>query len=162
MNISSDLAPVLVLGVGNVLMKDEGVGVHTAQKLLNMPLHPGVEVLDGGTMGMELLNCLEDREKVILIDVVNTNEPPGTLFRFTTDEILQATDNNKLSFHQLGFFDIIKVARMLEKTLPEIVIIAVQPKDISMGMELTPELDAKLPAIIKMVFKEIPLSYAKD
>jgi hydrogenase maturation protease len=156
MNMNKDLPPILVLGVGNLLMKDEGLGVHTVQKLSNMPLPPEVEVLDGGTMGLELLNCLENRDKVILIDVVNTDEPPGTLFRFTTKEILQVTDNNKLSFHQLGFFDIIKVAQMLDKTLPEIVIIAVQPKEISMGMELTPELDAKLPAIIELVLKEIP------
>ena len=75
--------PILVLGIGNLILKDEGFGVHVVQKMADMPLQGDVEVMDGGTMGLDLLYSMEGRKKVIVIDVVNADGPPGTLYRFT-------------------------------------------------------------------------------
>ncbi len=148
--------PILILGIGNVLLKDEGIGVHVVRRLQHAPLPPGVEVVDGGTMGLDLLWRMEDREKVILIDVVRSGEPPGTVFRFHPGDIARVSNREKLSFHQAGLFDMLKIADLMDKQLPEMIIIAIEPKDISMGTEPTPELAAKIPYLADLVMKEIP------
>jgi hydrogenase maturation protease len=147
--------PILVLGIGNVLLKDEGIGAHVAQRLPSLSLPENVEVIDGGTMGLELLYLMENRDKVILIDAIQTTEPPGTIFRFQAREIPGIIKENKLSFHQLGIYDTFKVSQYLGRQLPEIIVIAVQPKDISMGTELSPEIEAKIPEIFNRILEEI-------
>ncbi len=151
----SQVPPFLILGVGNVLLRDEGVGCRVAEEFLRRTLSPDIEVIDGGTMGMELMWHLEGREKVVVIDVVRAGEPPGTIFRFRPDEIQAAHDPKTMSFHQLGFLDILKVAPYTGTPLPDMVIIAVEPKDISIGDTLTPEIEAKVPTLIEQVMSEI-------
>ncbi len=74
---------ILILGIGNILLKDEGIGVHVVNKLKEMQLPPDVEVMDGGTLGIDLLYYIEGRKKVVVIDTVTAGEPPGTMYRFT-------------------------------------------------------------------------------
>lgn len=147
--------PILVLGVGNLLMKDEGVGVHAALKLLHMPLPPFVEIIDGGTAGLDLLSYLENREKVIIIDAVQTNEPPGTIFRLTPDNIGSLAREKQFSLHQPGVAELLRIAQTIGLSLPEVVILAVQPADISIGTDLSPSLEEKLPRLIQSVLNEI-------
>lgn len=154
-NENIPVPPVLVLGVGNILMKDEGVGAHAAQKLLQIPLPAAVEVIDGGTFGIDLLGYLENREKVILIDAIDTDEPPGTIFRLRPEDIHSLSKGEHYSLHQPGISDVIRFAEMIGQEVPEIIIFAIQPAEIAMGTELTPVMKEKMPELIDFVLKEI-------
>ncbi len=157
-NIS--VPPILVLGVGNLLMKDEGVGVHAALKMLDMPLPPSVEIIDGGTAGVDLLYYMENREKIIIIDAIQTDEPPGTIFRLTPVNIISSIARNKhFSLHQPGVAELLKVAQAIEQPIKDVVIFAVQPADISIGTELSPILEKNLPGLIQSVLQEIEITF---
>ena len=143
------------MGVGNVLMTDEGIGVHVANKLMECSLPPQVEVLDGGTMGFDLIHHMEGRQHLILIDAVQTDEPGGTIFKFSPREISEYVRQAKLSFHQLGFMDMLKVAGFIDMQLPEILVFGVQPFDIGMGTTLSSKMEAKVSKIIEMVLEEV-------
>ena len=152
---AENIPPILVLGVGNILMKDEGLGVHAARRLQHTPLPTAVEVLDGGTAGMDLLYYLEGRKKVILIDAIQTDEPPGTIFRLTPGDMGPVSKREHFSLHQPGIFDVLRIADILGKSMPEVVIFAVQPADISMGTDLTPVINDKIPGLLHLVLNEI-------
>lgn len=143
------------MGVGNVLMTDEGIGVHVANILMERSLPPEVEVLDGGTMGFDLIHHMEGRKRLILIDAVQTDEPGGTLFKFSPREISEYARQAKLSFHQLGFMDMLKVAGFIDMQLPEILVFGVQPYDIGMGTALSSEMEQHVSKIVEMVLEEV-------
>ncbi|ADG81147.1 hydrogenase maturation protease [Thermincola potens JR] len=145
---------IVVLGVGNILLQDEGVGIHVIQALQKMSLPENVDVIEGGTAGLELLPLIEDYSHMIVVDAVNAGEKPGTLFRFKPDDVTGFPGNIETSVHQLGLLEVLQMGKLIGK-LPDTVIIAVQPKSFDWGMELTPELQAKMPQIIDLVFKEI-------
>lgn len=149
------IAPVLILGIGNILLQDEGAGVHVVRKLQHMSLSPEIEIIDGGTLGLDLFHYLEGRKKVILVDTIQTEQKPGTIYRFRPEEIQHITHKEKLSFHQVSFFDVLRLANFLDPILPELIVIAVRPKDISPGMDLTPEIEAKIPTLIDFVMEEV-------
>lgn len=146
---------ILVLGVGNLLLRDEGFGVHVARRLMEMDLPPDVEVLDGGTGGLDLLDDIEGREKVVFIDVVRVGEPPGTLYRFGP-EALKEKSKSYLSLHDIDVGDLLKFIDALGLKKPEIMVIGIEPKDMeTASLELSPELEAQVPKVIELVMKEI-------
>lgn len=144
----------LVLGVGNLLMRDEGTGVHIANRLQDMELPPDVEVVDGGTGGIDLLYQIEGRKKVIIIDVVKANEHPGTLYRFGADDI-QVTPKVPISLHDFDLADMLSLADKLGKRPEDVVIIGIEPKDMGLGFELSPEIEEQIPGIIELVMNEL-------
>ncbi len=147
--------PILVLGVGNLVLTDEGVGVHVAQRLQKMDLPSHVEVLDGGTSGFDLLDDIEGRKKVVVVDTVKGGGPPGTIYRMTTEDIEEAP-KSRLSLHDIDMTDLLKLADLFEIEKPEIVIIGIEPKDMeSASMELSPEIEAQIPKVIELVMKEV-------
>jgi hydrogenase maturation protease len=147
--------PVLILGVGNLLLKDEGVGVHIAQRLQKMVLPQHVEVLDGGTAGLDLLDSIVGREKIIIIDTVKAGKAPGTIYQFSSEDI-EERPKSWLSLHDIDITDLLKLADMLEIKKPEIAVIGIEPKDMeSSDLELSPEIEAKIPEVIELVLKEI-------
>ena len=148
--------PILILGIGNILLKDEGVGVHTATKMMEMDLPPDVEVMDGGTMGLNLLFHIEGRKKVIVIDTVITGDPPGTIYRFT-DESLVENKPSLRTAHGIDFTDVIKTSKMLGTKPDEIVFIGIEPESLDEGLELTPTIEKRVPVLIKMVMKELEI-----
>ena len=148
--------PVLVLGVGNLLLKDEGIGVHVARKLMDMDLPPHVEVLEGGTSGFDLLDDIEGREKVVVVDTVQAGQPPGTLYRMSREDI-EDRPKQRLSLHDIDMTDLLKLSDLLGVEKPaEVIIIGVEPKDMeTASMELSPEVEAKMSKVIELVMKEI-------
>ena len=148
---------ILVLGVGNLLLKDEGVGVHVVERLREMELPEDVEVKDGGTGGFHLLDDVEGREKVIVVDAVKAGMTPGTLYRFDAKDI-EVTRKISISLHDINLADMLSLADMLGKK-PDTVVIGVEPKDMGAGLELSPEIEARIPEIIGLVIKEIKLGY---
>jgi hydrogenase maturation protease len=148
------IKPILILGIGNILLRDEGVGVHVANQLQTMDLPPDVEVMDGGTLGLNLLYYIEGRKKVIVIDTVGIGDPPGTIYRFTDQEL-----GIKKSFlrtaHGIDIVDVVKTAEMLGKKPEEIVFIGIEPEDIDEGLEPTALIAKRIPVIIELVMKEL-------
>ena len=129
---------ITVLGVGNILMQDEGFGVRVVEKLLaeySFPEH--VQILDGGTLGMELLRFLIETDKLILVDAVNGGLPPGSFYQFNHDEV-KAYFKEKVSMHELGIQDVLKVLEVMGKPTKEIKVLGVEPQTLDIGLELTP------------------------
>jgi hydrogenase maturation protease len=144
---------ILVLGIGNILLKDEGIGVRVAERMQQMALPPDVEVLEGGVKGLDLLYFIEGRKKVIVVDAVKAGAPPGTLFRFT-DKDLAGKKGVLRSAHGIDFSDVIAIAGFMGNK-PDIVFLGVEPEDLDASMELSPKIEGMIPTLISLVLKEI-------
>ncbi len=147
---------VLILGVGNLLLGDEGVGVHIAQRLQQMPLPPHIEVLDGGTIGYELLPHLYGRRKVIIVDALKADERPGSLVRLAPGEV-QPGMPRSLFVHQGGLQEFLHFAQRLEPR-PEIVLFGIVARSFRpMTMELSPEVEGRMTEILDSILEEARL-----
>jgi len=147
------MGKTVIIGIGNLLLKDEGVGVHAVRALQGEELPPEAEVIDGGTATMELLPILQEADRVVVIDAVEGGGAPGTLYRVTPKELM-GEGERPLSLHQVGLLEVLQMARQLGSQA-EVVIIGVEPKEISWGMELTPEVQQKLPRVVEAVLREL-------
>lgn len=141
--------PVLVLGIGNVLMGDEGVGVHAAQRLQRMPLPPHAHVLDGGTGGLALLANLDGFRQAIIVDATSDGRPPGSVC------VLQpryASDYPRtLGAHDIGLKDLIEAAELLGQ-LPRVALVTISIAHLScMSLDLSPPVQAALPRVTETV-----------
>ena len=145
---------IVVLGVGNLLLSDEGVGVHVANKLMEMDLPPGVQVVEGGTDGFRLMNVVTGASRLIVVDAIKGGGPPGSIYRFDIKDAPTYPDEYKTSVHQIGILEVVHLSELIGEA-PETTIIGVEPKSLDMGMELSPEVKAKLPRIIELVLEEV-------
>ncbi len=146
---------ILVLGVGNILLRDEGVGVKAVVKLQSeFDFSHNVELMDGGTLGLSLLDPICEADHLIVVDAVKYGHPPGTLYRFTAEDFERRV-RHKNSLHQLDLVETLAYAEMLEKR-PSAVVVGVEPEDMSpWGMELTAIVEARLSDICSKVLEEI-------
>jgi hydrogenase maturation protease len=137
-------------------MGDDGVGIRAIERLQNMGLPPNVEVIDAGVGGLAILSWIEDADKVVIVDAVQTgNEPPGTVYEFT-DRELPPSDMFMLSLHDLNLVDTLNVGRLVQKMPDEIVIIGVEVKRVAeFTRELTPEVEAAMPEVLELLQKEL-------
>lgn len=150
---------ILVLGIGNTVMTDDGAGPRVIQRLRERFSFPrDVELLDGGTLGLDLLPRLEGVKRLIIVDAVETGEPPGSIVRLTGDDIPIAMQT-KLSPHQMGLQDLLSVASLQGNLPPETVLWGVQPDSIEMGTELTPEVSAAVERLASAVATEVDWSF---
>ncbi len=140
---------ILILGVGNLLLKDEGVGIHVIGALENEELPPNVSLMDGGTGGLHLIAWIQDYDRIIMVDATLDNNPPGTI-RLIRPRY--ATDFPPLmSAHEIGLRDMIE-AMILTGKLPDIQLIVISAADISeVGMELTPVVEAAVPKVVELI-----------
>ena len=158
---------VLVLGIGNVLLKDEGIGVRVVQRIL-ADIHcqkpeennthfywPEAECIIGGTSGLDFLDYFKDRKKIIIIDAIKTNDTPGTLYKFTADDFNVFHSGEKLSVHNINLPDIVNLLKFMNTSLPEIIVIAVNAGEITPGENLSADVEDKIPDIIELVNKEV-------
>jgi hydrogenase maturation protease len=147
---------IKILGCGNTLVGDDGVGIRTVERLQRLELPPNVEVIDAGVGGLAILSWIEDADKVIIVDAVQTgNEPPGTVYEFT-DKELPPSDMFMLSLHDLNLVDTLNVGRVVQKMPDEIVIIGVEVKRVAeFTKDLTPEVEAAIPEVLDLVLKEL-------
>jgi hydrogenase maturation protease len=144
---------VLILGIGNLILKDEGIGVHVVRALEEIELHPDVELIDGGTATMDLLSLIHKAERIIIVDALKAGRAPGTLYRCLPEE-LEDTSERPLSLHQVGLLDVLGMARQLGGSAA-VVIIGVEPKEISWGLDLTEELRTAVPKVVEAVCAEL-------
>ena len=146
---------VLVLGIGNLVMSDDAIGVLVAQQLQSRYLFPeNVEIVDGGTLGLDLLPKLENITHLIMVDAVETGDQAGTCVRLCGQELPIALET-KLSPHQMGLKDLLAVSELMGHTPSEMVLIGVQPGSIEMEIGLTPEVEDQLETLISNVLIEM-------
>jgi hydrogenase maturation protease len=146
---------VLVLGIGNLVMSDDGVGVLVAQQLQQRyRFADNVEIMDGGTLGLDLLPKLENITNLIMIDAVETGQKAGTCVRLCGQELPIALET-KVSPHQMGLKDLLAVSELMGHSPKEMVLIGVQPGSIEMEIGLTAEVEAQLETLISNVLIEL-------
>lgn len=148
-----ETSDTVVIGIGSTIRSDDGVGVH-ALSLLRGRMPDGVELIEGGVYSPDLLIFLEGKSKVVFIDGIDGGEKPGSVFRFTPDQVRPAR-RCALSLHDFGLYDLIDAARLLGQCPEEIVIVAVQVKSLEMGESLTPEVEKALPEVARLVLDEV-------
>jgi hydrogenase maturation protease len=145
----------LVLGIGNLVMSDDGIGVRVVQELATRYRFPAeVLVLDGGTLGLDLLPYLEGVDRLLIVDAVTTGGEPGNLVRLVGDDI-PVVFATKLSPHQMGLQDLLAVSRLLGHEPVEMVLWGVHPASIEMAMELTPAVAAQVEPLIDCCLQEL-------
>src|SRR5690242_121821 len=128
---------ILVLGIGNLLMTDDGIGVRAIQLLTERYRFPEqVTVVEGGTLGLDLLPQVQDAERLLIVDAVETGAAPGTLVRYAGD-MIPLTPEGRLSPHQLGLKDLLTLAAVLGSAPEETVLWGVQPESVTVGLDLT-------------------------
>ena len=156
MNSNDNTAPtVLILGIGNLVMSDDGVGVVVVQRLQReYRLPPQVDVMDGGTLGLDILPRLEGIERLIVVDAVETGGKPGTCVRLAGDDIPLALET-KISPHQMGLKDLLTVALLMGHAPREMVLVGIQPGSIEMGTDLTPDVAAQVDSMLAAIMHEL-------
>lgn len=146
---------ILVLGVGNVLLSDEGIGIHALELLQqHYRLPEGVEVIDGGTSGMDLLDQLADRECVVLVDAVKTGDAPGTVVRLDGDA-LPAFFRSKISPHQLGLCDLLAMLELRGEAPKELVLHGMVPFSLETHLGLSEQAAARMPEFVERLAAEL-------
>jgi hydrogenase maturation protease len=150
----SQPCPTLVLGLGNILLRDEGVGVRVVQAMEGLELPPDVELFDGATAGLDLLDVLADRRKVIAIDAIDGDSPPGVVLRLSPEDLLPQP-GQRVSLHEIGFLETLAAAEQLGITPQNVVIFGVKPCDVSYGLDLSPKIARLLPGIVELVLSEL-------
>lgn len=148
-------APLLVLGLGNVLCTDDGVGVAAVEELTRTYRLPSeVRALDGGTLGLSLLHCFEPGQDVLIVDAVAVDRPPGTLVRLDGEQVAPAV-RERLSMHQVGVADLLDALRLLGIHPRRMVLLGLVPASLELGVELSPSVAPSLPALVAAVAEEI-------
>jgi hydrogenase maturation protease len=145
---------VLILGVGNLLLKDDGFGVHLVNSLKDTVFPENIKVLEAGTVSHQLIPLLHEVDFLIVVDVVEAGDVPGSLFRFSPED-MKFESEQKVSLHQISLVDVLHMAELTGRK-PQTVIIGVQPKDVaSWSLELSDELNAVIPKVKELIFKEL-------
>ena len=146
---------VTILGIGNLLLSDEGVGIHLVQKLGSIDNdYPNLNVIDGGT-SPDILSLIEDDiDKLIIVDAVKAGNRPGTIYRFCYDD-LDSDSPVPVSLHEIGVLDGLRMMRLLDRRPKSTVIVGIEPKTIDHGLDLSPEVEARLPEVVELVLREV-------
>jgi len=149
----SKIQTKLIIGCGNLLLRDEGFGVHLIEYLKEKRLPEGVQLLDGGTAGFDLIDFIQQADKVFIVDAVKAGGKPGEIYCFCPGDF-ETENSPKTSLHDRTLKDIFHIIQKLGP-LPKIRIIGVEPKSIDCGTELSPELRRVLPKVGQLVLTEI-------
>ena len=144
-----------IIGMGNPLMSDEGIGVRLVARLRQTAVRDIVDVLDLGTSGMSVLHELEGRDKVVFVDCTMMGEKPGAIRRFTPDDVDTRKVQPRLSLHEGDLLHTIALARHLGICPNEVVIFGIEPKTIEFGEQLSPELARHLDEYAAAISAEV-------
>ncbi|NOX62060.1 MAG: HyaD/HybD family hydrogenase maturation endopeptidase [Chloroflexi bacterium] len=146
---------ILLLGLGNILLQDEGLGVRALERLLELYRLPeNILAIDGGVMGLDLLHYLEGVEKLLILDAVQMGKPPGTLVRLEGDEAPAALAV-KMSMHQVGLQELLAVSQFRGTLPPELVLWGMEPQSMSPGLTLSETVQSNLDALVAAAVQEL-------
>lgn len=151
---TSERAPILVMGVGNLLRGDDGFGVTVLEEIGRQPLPEGVELLDAGTSIVDLMEELRGRRKLVVIDAVRGGQQPGTLFRFRPEEV-EAGEVPADSLHQVGLLETLKLAELVDCRPEKTVVIGVQPENTDLGIGLSNAVSEAVSRATQLVMAEV-------
>ena len=148
------MAKTVILGVGNILLSDEGFGVRVAEALSQRFRFPdAVEVLDGGTLGIELMRFLDGAERLILIDAIHGSEPGS--FRIIQGDDVRLYFQEKVSLHEMGIQEVLASLVVMEKPIAEIVVIGVVPQSLEISLDLTPLVASRIDEATDSVIRQL-------
>ena len=146
---------ILVLGIGNVLLTDEGIGVRALNELERRYTFPeNVELLDGGTAGIELLRHIRNRDYLIIMDAMKFNQEPGTVSRVEGNDV-PAAFRTRISPHQLGLSDLLAAAMLTDELPPNLVLFGVEPENLDIGLNLTDTVEASVEKLTGAIIDEL-------
>jgi hydrogenase maturation protease len=146
---------ITVLGVGNILLSDEGIGVRVVERLSQQYAFPdNVQVLDGGVLGVRLMGIIGGTDILIVVDAVKNRQAPGTLYRLADEEVPRRV-LAKQSMHQMDLPEVLALCNAIDKN-PRTIVVGVEPQDMTtMAVELTPLIAAKVDDLVGMVLNEL-------
>ena len=151
------MKPTAIIGMGNPLMSDEGIGIHVIARLQQTILADRTDILDLGTSGMRALHELEGRDMVVFVDCALMGTEPGTIRRFTPEDVETKKIQPRLSLHEGDLLNTIALAERLGTAPERIVIFGIEPKTIDPGETLSPALAARLDQYVATVREEVAL-----
>ena len=151
----SSRCPVLVLGMGNILLEDEGLGIHALKLLEQQYVVPAeVEFLDGGTSGMALIDLLSGRKQLLVLDAVQTGEPPGTLVKMN-DKDVPVYFGLRITPHQLGLSDVLATMKLTDEQPDHVTVLGLVPKSLEMSLDLSDCISEKMHQLVTAVVDEL-------
>ncbi|MDR3591495.1 MAG: HyaD/HybD family hydrogenase maturation endopeptidase [Negativicutes bacterium] len=146
---------ITVLGIGNILLQDEGFGVRIIEELQRRYRFPeAVQVLDGGTLGMDLLRFIGGSEKLLVVDAIAGGGPPGSFYHLAGDDV-KVYFSEKVSLHELGIRDVLAALEVLGQPVAEVVVLGVEPAVLDLGLELTPVVAAAVDETVAAVLAQL-------
>ncbi len=146
----------LIFGAGNLLLSDEGFGVHFVKYLQeHYVFSDDVELYDGGTLGIMVTHWLEEADRVFLVDVIEAQGEPGEIFRYEKDDFMLSRLPVKLSPHQIGIQEVLTLSELRGRCPERITLFGVIPESYEAGVELSPNLAGKLPGLAEMLVEEL-------
>jgi hydrogenase maturation protease len=145
---------ILILGIGNILMADDGVGIRVIERLRSRPLPAGVEVVDGGTSGADLVDILAERRKAIVIDAVDVGADPGTVMRFAGDAWTEHT-RQVISLHEVGLGQALSMVKLLGVAPQEMVVFGIQIQCLEPSLELSRPVEEAIGLVVQQVLTEL-------
>jgi hydrogenase maturation protease len=149
------MGKTLVLGAGNLLLADDGLGIHTIRRLQEVAQLPEeVQVLDGGTLGLGLLHYLEGVSHLLIVDSLETGQPPGTVKRLSGEEV-PAYLALKMSPHEIGLPDMLFAAKLRDLYPAEVVIWGAQPATVEVGLDLSPAVASQVDVLVSNILEEL-------
>jgi hydrogenase maturation protease len=151
--VAADRRAVVVLGIGNILQGDDGVGVRAVERLEREGTVPGVELIDGGTSPFDMLGVFQTSEVVIVLDCVRAGREPGTLYRLPSEALDVARDPERFA-HGVGVAETVRMARALG-SCAEVIVLGVEPAHIGWSLDLSDEVAGALPRLIDEVRAEV-------
>lgn len=150
---------VLVMGVGNYILSDEGIGVHAVKELEKMEWPENVEIYDAGTTGLLSIHKVLDADVMIAIDAIEYREEPGTMIIFDKTDIMMNKLPIKLSAHEIGFQEMLLQAELHDKSPDVVKLIGIVPESLATGIELSPCCQEVLPKVLEEA-KKLIMKYA--
>jgi len=147
---------VVIIGIGNILMQDDAMGVNVIRQLENENLPSTIEVVDGGTSALNMLSYFIEYKKLIIVDCLKAGHKPGTIYRIQPEDIA-GYDGRNLTIHDVQILDVVKMAKMMGK-FPQVVIFGIEPQQIDLGLEMTELMNSKIPEVIKHIKSELNLA----
>ncbi len=145
---------IVAVGIGNIVHTDDGAGVHALQMLRDSGRVPaGVALIEGGTLGLELISYLQNARHILLLDAVDNNAEPGSLMRLTREDLLSIKGG--WSVHQLGVADLLAALSLVANGYQDVLLLGVQPQSTDWGTELTPKVKRALPALVETALEHL-------
>jgi len=144
---------LLVLGVGNILLMDEGIGVHAVHELMKETWPDDIDFIDGGTFTQDIFYLFQEYEIILVLDIVKAGKEPGTIYRLDESD-LRKDESQTLSLHDIDLLDSLSMTELMGHK-PELHVLGIEPKDLDWDMELTPTLKKLFPQYLEITRQEV-------